>query len=113
MDRGVVLILDEIAERVPDGRRLEKARGDLIQERLEGVVVVPVHEHDVDGCLLQLARSPDTGETAAEHYDTRPRSRGAGRAQTMSLWQQGPIPDGEARRSPAGTHRPIGMNFSR
>ena len=28
----------------------------------------------------------------------------------LSLWQQGPIPDREARTSPVGSHRPIGMN---
>ena len=40
VDRRVVLVLDEVAQRVPHRRRLEQARGQLVQQRLEGVVVV-------------------------------------------------------------------------
>ena len=52
---------------------LEQARRDLVQERLEGVVVVLVDEHDVDVALLQLLRRADPGEAAAEDEDARPR----------------------------------------
>jgi hypothetical protein len=40
VDRGVLLVLDEVAERVADGGLLEQAGRELIKERLEGVVVV-------------------------------------------------------------------------
>ena len=66
VDHGVVLVLHEVAERVPDGRRLEEARGELVEERLEGVVVVPVDEHDVDVRAPELADCADPGKAAAE-----------------------------------------------
>jgi len=69
VDGGVVLVLHEIAERVPDGRRLEQPRRELVQERLEGVVVVLVDEDDVDVRLLQVPRRADPGEAAAEDED--------------------------------------------
>ena len=56
-----------------DGGLLEQARGHLVQERLEGVVVVLVDEHDVDVALVQLLRGADPGEAAAEDEDARPR----------------------------------------
>ena len=71
VDRGVVLVLDEVAERVPHGRRLEQARRQLVQQRLERVVVVLVDENDVDVGLLQLVRGTDPGEAAAENEDQR------------------------------------------
>ena len=71
VDRGVVLVLDEVAERVPHGRRLEQACRQLVQQRLEGVVVVLVDENDVDVGLLQLVRGTDPGEAAAENEDPR------------------------------------------
>ena len=52
---------------------------ELVQQRLEGVVVVPVDEHDVDVGVLQLPRGADPGEAAAENED--PRSLTAGRRQ--------------------------------
>ena len=71
VDRGVVLLLDEIAQRVPDGRRLEQPGRQLVQQRLEGVVVVPVDEHDVDVGVLQLPCGADPREAAAENEDPR------------------------------------------
>ena len=53
-----------------DGRLLEQVGRDLVEQRLEGVVVVPVDEHDVDIGVLELARRADAGEAAAE--DQRP-----------------------------------------
>ena len=71
MDRGVVLVLDEIAERASHGRRLEQPRRQLVEQRLEGVVVVPIDENDVDVGLLQLVGGTDPGEAAAENEDPR------------------------------------------
>ena len=66
MDHGVVLVLHEVTERVPDGGRLEEARRELVEERLERVVVVPVDEHDVDVRAAELAGCADPGKAAAE-----------------------------------------------
>ena len=52
--------------RVPDRRLLEQAGGELVQQRLEGVVVVLVDQHDVDVGLAQLLRGADPGEAAAQ-----------------------------------------------
>ena len=72
VDGGVVLVVDQVAERVSDGAGLQQTGRELVQERLEGVVVVLVHEHDVDVGLLQLSRRADAGEAAAEDDDAWP-----------------------------------------
>ena len=82
VDGRVVLTAHEIAQRVSDRTRLEQARGELIQERLEGVVVVLVDEHDVRRGVLQLVRSANAGEASAEDEDTRARVGGRGRHRT-------------------------------
>ena len=69
VDRGVVLVLDEVADRVSYCRRLEEARRELVEERLERVVVVLVDEHDVDVGVLELSRGADPSEAAAEYED--------------------------------------------
>ncbi len=51
---------------MPDGGRLEQARRELVEQRLEGVVVVLVDEHDVDVRAPELAGGADPGEAAAE-----------------------------------------------
>ena len=60
---------DEVAERVADGRRLEQAARELVEQRLEGVVVVAVDEHDLGVGVLELLRGADAGEAAAEDQD--------------------------------------------
>jgi hypothetical protein len=50
---------------MPDRRSLEKAGRDLVEERLKRVVVVLVHDDNVDVALLQLLRGTDAGEAAA------------------------------------------------
>jgi hypothetical protein len=66
VDPGVVLIVEEVADRMPDGRLLQQARRDLVQQRLERVVVVLVDDDDLGVALLQLLRGTDPGEAAAE-----------------------------------------------
>ena len=44
VDGDVGLVVEEIAQRMSDGRGLEQVGRDLVQERLEGVVVVLVDE---------------------------------------------------------------------
>ena len=51
----VLLVVEQVAQRVPDRGRLEQAGRDLVEERLEGVVVVPVDEHDVDVGVLRAS----------------------------------------------------------
>ena len=76
VDRGVVLALDEIAERVSHGRRFEQPRRQLVEQRLERVVVVLVHDNDVDVGALQLPCGTDPGEAAAENENPRPLAAG-------------------------------------
>ena len=73
VEARVVLVVKEIAHRVADRGLLEEAGGDLVQERLERVVVVLVDEHDVDVALLQPVSRSDAREAAAE--DEHPGSR--------------------------------------
>ena len=63
VDADVVLLVEEIADRMPDRGLVEQARRDLVEQRLEGVVVVPVHEHDVDVALAQLLGGSDPAES--------------------------------------------------
>lgn len=87
VDRRVLLVLHEVAKRVPDGGRLEQARRELVQERLERVVVVLVDEDDLDVCVLQLPRSADPGEAATENEDARPRVRACRKAHLGAAFQ--------------------------
>ena len=69
MNARVLLLVDEVANRVSDRRLLEQSGSNLVQQRLKGVVVVFVDEDDVDVALLQLLRGPNAGEAAAEDED--------------------------------------------
>ena len=63
------MALEQVAQRVTDCRRLEQAARQLVEERLEGVVVVAVDEHDLRVRMLELLRGADAGEASAEHED--------------------------------------------
>jgi hypothetical protein len=54
-----------------DRRGLEQVGGDLVQERLEGVVVVLVDQHDVDIRVLQRQRCAQTCKASPEDQDPR------------------------------------------
>ena len=71
VDGRVFLVLEEVAQRMRDRRRVQEPGGELVEHRLEAVVVVRVHQHDVDVGMLELARSPETGEPAPEDEDAR------------------------------------------
>ena len=64
--------MEQIAERVTDGGGLEEVGRDLIQERLERVVVVLVHEQDVGVGVPELLDSADPAEPTPQHDDPRP-----------------------------------------
>ncbi len=67
VDRGVRVLVEQVAEGVADRGRLQQVGGDLVQERLERVVVVVVDDRDVDVRPVQLAGGADAPEPAAEH----------------------------------------------
>ena len=54
----------------------EQVGGDLVEERLEGVVVVLVDQHDVDVGVLQLLCGAESRKSSPEDQDARPLSRG-------------------------------------
>ena len=72
VDRDVRLVVEEIAQRVRHDRRVDQTRRELIQHRLERVVVARVDEHDVDVGFLQLARGTEAGKAATENQDLLP-----------------------------------------
>ena len=80
----LVVVVDEVAERVTDGARLEEARRELVQERLEGVVVVLIDEDDVGVGLAQLERRAQPAEPAAEDEHARTVAARAHRAPPVS-----------------------------
>ena len=69
----VVLLVarEQVAERMPDPRRLEQPRRELVEERLEGVVVMPVDQHHLRVGVLQLLGGTHAGEPPAEDQDAR------------------------------------------
>jgi hypothetical protein len=79
VDPDVVLLVEEIADRMADRRLLEQPRCDLVEQRLEGVIVVLVDEDDVDVALPQLLGSPDPTEATSEDEDARARGVAGGR----------------------------------
>ena len=67
--RDVVLVVHEVADRMPDAALVQQPSRELVQQRLEGVVVVPVDEDDVDIRVLQSVRSADACEASSEDED--------------------------------------------
>jgi hypothetical protein len=73
-DRRVVLPAQDVADRPGDvGRRQRRGR-NLIQQRLEAVMVLPVDQRDVDRGAAQRLRGFDAAEAGADDHDlgTRP-----------------------------------------
>ena len=54
---------------MPDRRLLEQPGRHLVQQRLEGVVVVLVDEHDVDVALRSFWAAPMPAKPAAQDED--------------------------------------------
>ena len=71
MDANVVLVVEEIADRMPDRRLLEQPGRDLVEQGLEGVVIVRVDEHDVDVALPKLLGGADPREAATQDENAR------------------------------------------
>ena len=66
------LLVEQVAQRVTDRGGLEEVGRDLVQERLERVVVVLVHEQDVGVGVLELLDRSDAAEPTSQHDDPRP-----------------------------------------
>ena len=71
VDAHVVLLVEEVADRMAHRRLLEETRCHLVEQGLEGVVVVLVDYHYVGVALFQVLGRADPGEAAAEHEHTR------------------------------------------
>ena len=72
----VRLLLKKVAQGMSDRGGFEQGGGDLVEERLEGVVVVLVDQHDVDVGVLQFLCGAESRESSPEDQDARPLSRG-------------------------------------
>ena len=59
---------------MPDDGRCEQVRRHLVDQRLEGVVVVPVDQDDFHVGILQALDCTDPGETASEDRNSMLRS---------------------------------------
>jgi hypothetical protein len=79
VDADIFLLVEEIPDRVSDCRLFEQAGRDLVEERLEGVVVVLVDDHHIDVALAELLGGPDPSETSPQHND-------AGAASVRVMW---------------------------
>ena len=74
-DGRVALPAQDVAQGRRDVRGGQPGRGHLVQERLEGVMVVAVHERDAHGRVPQGARGREAGEAPADDDDARSRGR--------------------------------------
>jgi hypothetical protein len=63
--------VEQVAQGVAARRRLEQVGGDLVQERLKGVEVVPVDQRHVDVGVFQPPGRGDAAEAAPEHEHLR------------------------------------------
>ena len=77
VDGDVGVLVEEVAQRVPHLGGLQQVGRELVEERLERVVVVLVDEDDIGVGVLQRPGRADAAEAAAEDDDTRPLRLGA------------------------------------
>ena len=73
----VLGVAEDLAYRRGDLRRVQQAARDLVQQRREEVVVLPVDDRDVDGLTGQLPRALQPAEPGADDDHTRERTHGA------------------------------------
>jgi hypothetical protein len=71
----VALPAQEMAQRRRDIRRRESCRRNLVQQRLEEMMVRAIDERDADICARKRARRPQAAETTAENHDMGHRHR--------------------------------------
>ena len=70
-----VAVAKQSADRKGDVAGREAGRRDLIEERLEQVIVVAIDQCDVDRLILQVARASQAAEPGADDYDVRTFAR--------------------------------------
>ena len=79
MKDRVVLPAEQVAQGVAHGRRFDQTGRKLVEQRLEGVVVVAVDQHDLGVSVLERVRGADAGEAAAENEHPRAPGLAVGR----------------------------------
>ena len=68
---NVARVAEHLAQRRRDLGRVQQAARDLVEQRREQVVVLPVDEHDVDRLVPQRLRALEAAEPATDDHDTR------------------------------------------
>jgi hypothetical protein len=92
-DPSVAVAAQDGPERLGDVAWLQGAGGDLVEQRLEEVVVAPVDERDFDGWILaQFAGRIEPGESATDYDDSMPTG-----ALTRTRTEQRPLGSGSRR----------------
>jgi hypothetical protein len=91
----VAVLAEDRAQRLGDLARRQGGGGDLVQQRLEQVVVHAVDEHDPQGVARERARGIQPAEAAADDQDS-----GTGHAWSIPRWS---ARGGLARGTTAGT----------
>ncbi len=70
-DLGVLLLAEDRADRGGDVLRGESCRRDLVEHRLEEMVIPPVDDRHANGSFPQAVGEVETGETTADDDDPR------------------------------------------
>ena len=68
-DFDVLIFADDGADGLRDLGRREHGEGDLIEKRLEGVMILAIDEGNVDGKLCETHRGVDSGEASSDDHD--------------------------------------------
>ena len=66
---GVFLVAQDVAQRFRDVRRRERRGRDLIEQRLEEVMILAIEERDAHADLAERLRGLQSAEAAADDDD--------------------------------------------
>ncbi len=66
----VELVTEDRTHRVGNIARIEPRGRDLVQQRLERVVVAAVDDHDVDRPVREVLHDVEAREASTDHHDT-------------------------------------------
>ena len=89
---GVGLLLDDAAQRRRDQPGRQDPGRHLVEQRLEQVVVRPVHQRHVDVGVGELPGGVQPAEPAADHHHAVSRARGGNGARRSGLLGHGTLP---------------------
>ena len=84
-DARVRLAAEDRADRIRDVAGRETRRRDLVEERLEEMVIAPVDDRQPDRRIGESPGGGETAETGADHDDFGPHSGGAHPRPTLSF----------------------------